>query len=424
MTVTVTNVDERGTVRIDRPQPQAERPLEAGLSDDDHVAAERWQWARSADGAAWTDIDGATSQRRSPTAADVDMYLRATVIYADGFGPGKRAAAVTANRVEATTLSNAAPSFAEQDENEETPYIDVARSVDENSAVGSPVGRPVSATDPDEDILLYELLDTPDLEDEDDPRFTIDSLTGQIRVAKVLGADAGQTEDEGPTGLTGDPVLPAGEDAAQPDNSEYVLRVRVSDPSTASVTVNVIVTVTNVNEPPEFDEDVPTLLRVKENQKDSNDQPIQPVITLEDGETPIATTTFVATDQDSGDTSVSYRLSGTDRSAFTIGGGNLAFKTTHRPDFEYRSSYSITITARSGTGARRLSTSLDVTVEVVDTEDPGTVALSQRQPEVGIAIHATATDADGGVIVSRWVWERSAVVTVNADGRAVGRVRG
>jgi len=415
VTVTVTNVDEAGTVRIDRPQPQAERPLSAGLSDDDHVAAERWQWARSSDGAAWTDIEGATSQRRSPTAADVDMYLRATVIYADGFGPGKKALAVTANRVEATTLSNAAPSFADQDDDEDTPYIDIARSVDENSAVGGPVGRPVSATDPNEDILLYELLDTADLEDDDGvARFTIDSLTGQIRVGKVLGADAGQTEDEDSTVLTGAPALPS--DPSDPDwpgaadNSKYVLRVKVSDPSTASVTVNVIVTVADVNEPPEFEEDVPTLLKVKENQKNSSDQSIQPVITLEDGETSIADTTFVATDQDSGDSTVSYSLSGADRSAFTIGGGALAFKPAHKPDFEYRSSYSITITARSGIGARRLSTTLDVTIEVVDTDDPGTVALSQRQPEVGIPIHATATDADGGVFVRRWLWERSAEV--------------
>ena len=96
--------------------------------------------------------------------------------------------------------------------------------------------------------------------------------------------------------------------------------------------------------------------------------------------------------------------------------GTLAFKTTHKPDFEYRSSYAITITARSGEGARGLSTTLDVTVEVVDTDDPGAVDLSQRQPEVGIAILATATDADEGVIVRRWVWERSDEVTVDEDG--------
>ena len=108
-----------------------------------------------------------------------------------------------------------------------------------------PIGEPVSALDPDEDILFYELLDTPDLrdtpdledgddleEDEGDPRFTIDSLTGQIRVGKVLGADPGKREDDpderecdlgegeaGPgerededsTALVGGPALPPGE---------------------------------------------------------------------------------------------------------------------------------------------------------------------------------------------------------------------
>ena len=417
--VTVTDVDEAGKVRIDRPQPQAERPLEAGLSDDDHVAAERWQWARSSDGSIWTDIEGATSPRRSPTAADVDMYLRAMVTYADRFGPGKRASAVTANRVEPRTLANAAPSFVDHDGDELTT---LSRSVDENSPVGSPVGRPLPATDPDEDILLYELLDTPDLEDADDQvRFTIDSLTGQIRVGKVLGADArdhlddpddpeddpDEREDEDSTTLSGDPALPEGENAGEAGNSKYVLRVRVSDPSTASVTVNVIVTVDDVNEPPEFKEDVPTLLKVKENQKDENNQDVvPPVITLDDGETPITATTFVVTEQDSGDNLVPHTLSGADRTSFTLVGGVLAFKSTHKPDFESRTSYSITITARSGDGERSLSTALDVTIEVEDTDDPGNVALSQRQPEVGIPIHATATDADGGVMVRRWVWER------------------
>ena len=46
--VTVTDVDEAGTVTIDRPQPQVSRPLGASLSDEDEgVSAERWQWARS-----------------------------------------------------------------------------------------------------------------------------------------------------------------------------------------------------------------------------------------------------------------------------------------------------------------------------------------------------------------------------------------
>ena len=210
--VTVTDVDEAGIVSIDRPQPQAERPLGASLVDDDAwVTPGGWQWARSEDGVTWADIEGATSQRRSPTRADVGMYLRATVTYSDKFGANKTASAVSANRVEPRTLANAAPSFTKQDENEDTAYIDIYRSVPENTGVGGSVGEPVAATDADEDILFYELLDTPDLKDEDgNPRFTIDSLSGQIRMGKVLGADAGEPEDEVSTDLAGDPPLPAG----------------------------------------------------------------------------------------------------------------------------------------------------------------------------------------------------------------------
>ena len=411
--VTVTDVDEAGTASMDRPQPQAERPLGASLSDEDEgVAAERWQWSRSEDRTTWMDIEGATSSRRSPAEADEGMYLRATVTYSDKFGPGKTASAVSANPVEAKTLSNAAPSFADQDRDEDTPYIDVALSVAENTAVGRPIGRRVSATDADDDILFYELLDTPDLEDEGgDARFTIDSLSGQIRVGKELGADPGETEDEDSTALTGSPTVPEGEDADEADNSEYVLRVRVSDPSTASATVNVIVRVTNVNEAPAFDEAVPTVLRVKENQAPQVD-PL--VITFGDDDSEVDAKTFAATDQDGDDVTVPHRVTGDDEEflGFDRLTNILGFKADHKPDYEEKSSYSITVVARS----RARSTSLDVTIEVVDTEDKGEVTLSQRQPQVGIDISATASDPDGGVSIKRWEWERSSEITVDEDG--------
>ena len=82
-----------------------------------------------------------------------------------------------------------------------TPHIDVARSVADNRAVG----RPVSASDADDVVLFYELLDIFDLEDEDGrARFTIGSFSGQIRVGRELGADEGEVEDEDSTDLPGD----------------------------------------------------------------------------------------------------------------------------------------------------------------------------------------------------------------------------
>ncbi len=402
--VTVTDVDEAGTVSIDRRQPQVSRPLSASMRDEDEgVSGQAWQWARSGDGTTWTDIDGATSPRRSPARADEDMYLRATVTYSDKFGAGKTASAVSARRVEPRTLSNAAPGFVDRSGDE---VSTVTLSVRENTAVGRSIGRRVAATDADNDLLFYELLDTPDLEDDrGDARFTIDSTSGQIRVGRVLGADDGEREDE-PTALTGSPTLPVGEDAGEADNSEYVLRVRASDPSTASATVNVIVRVTNVNEPPSFDENVPTLLRVEENPED------EAVITFGDDDSEVDADTFAVTDQDGAATTATYSVTGDDREVLEFAGGVLTFKADHEPDFEEQASYSITITGRSG----GLSASLDITIEVVDTEDPGEVFLSQRQPQAGREVAATPSDPDGGVRIDRWVWELSDEITVEDDG--------
>ena len=105
--------------------------------------------------------------------------------------------------------------------------------------------------------------------------------------------------------------------------------------------------------------------------------------------------TFDVTDQDGAVTTPTYSVSGADAKYFEISdAAGLTFvdddpntqdvDETHTPNYETKSSYSITITARSG----GRSTTLDVTIEVVDTEDPGEVSLSQRQPQVGIEINA------------------------------------
>ena len=225
------------------------------------------------------NIEGATTQSRSPTTDDIGSFLRATVTYTDSFGSGKSALVVTVNRVEGRTVANTAPSFRDQDENENEDsrtYVDVTRSVGENTEVGGNVGKPVSASDADNDVLIYSLGNTPDLEDGDGTkRFTIDSGSGQIKVGKKLGgdiadsADESEAEDVASTSLTpAEPALPTTGDDADADeanNSRYVLRVRATDPSGAAVVTNVIVTVTELPEAPEFSETVPATLWVTEN---------------------------------------------------------------------------------------------------------------------------------------------------------------
>ena len=103
-----------------------------------------------------------------------------------------------------------------------------------------------------------------------------------------------------------------------------------------------------------------------------------------------------------------------------MGRKHMAFERHDLDRRRFRRSFlpdtSITLVARSGEGARGLSTTLDVIIEVVDGEDMGVVVLSQRQPEVGVAIHATVSDEDGGVTIRRRVWELSELVTVSDRG--------
>ena len=230
--------------------------MEANLDDPDGGETDEvWQWARSEDGETWTDIEGGTSAKRSPAAADVGSNLRATVTYTDIFDSGKVVSSVTANKVESRTVANAAPSFADQDDVEDvvgegadevaTQGIQVNRDVDENTAVGGNIGKAISASDADNDILVYELVDTPDLEDgENKARFTINVSSGQIRVGKKLGADTGQPEDVQTTLTESADGALAAENG--PDNNEYVVRVKAIDPSGATATVNVVIEVNDI----------------------------------------------------------------------------------------------------------------------------------------------------------------------------------
>ena len=474
--VTVTNVDEAGSVSFNRPQPQSGRGLVASLADQDGgVSDEEWQWARSEDGETWADIDGATAQSRSPAAADVGSYLQATVIYTDLFDSGKTVSGVTANKVEAKTVANAAPSFADQDDDTTTDDIEVGRGVAENSSEGAGVGKPVSATDSDSDVLIYTLEDGNMVLDEttegditdmrhhdtdtdaknnskdgDSKHFTIDRTTGQIKVKNdkldfeavprtdvVLTTDSGATEDEA--------------EASAESTNTYLVTVIAKDPSGAAKAQLVTITVGNVNEAPTFGlgEDVPTVVRVRENGTD--------LLRGESGMVELGVA-YLAGDLDADDipevdtvrgidhdnmadtprVNVVYSVEGTDKKYFTIANigdlddgvqipvGTLSISPDpddeglsvvnlddYKPNYEAKDSYSIVIAATSGDGSRRLTTRLAVTVNVSDGEDDGTVSVSQREPQVGRTVIATVSDPDGGVTITDWAWENAALPAVN-----------
>ena len=98
VTVTVTNVDEDGTVTLSpTSQPRVDTEITASLSDVDGTpTAVSWQWSRSTSNTGgWSNIAGGRQANYTPTVADEDNYLRATASYTDPHGPGKSESAVT-----------------------------------------------------------------------------------------------------------------------------------------------------------------------------------------------------------------------------------------------------------------------------------------------------------------------------------------
>ena len=100
VTITVTNVEETGTVTLSSASPEIGTALTATLADPDGgVSNVAWRWDRSADRTTWITIVGASSATYTPTEADGGQYLRATAAYNDNHGANKWAHMVSANAV-------------------------------------------------------------------------------------------------------------------------------------------------------------------------------------------------------------------------------------------------------------------------------------------------------------------------------------
>ena len=110
--VTVTNVDEDGSVTFGSATPRVGDALTASVEDPDGgVSSVTWQWAKSSTkGGTYADISGATSASYTPAAGDAGAWLRATAGYTDAEGTGKSAAAVAAAAVAAAATTTPTPS--------------------------------------------------------------------------------------------------------------------------------------------------------------------------------------------------------------------------------------------------------------------------------------------------------------------------
>ena len=99
--INVTNAEDPGTVTLLPAQPQVGAKLTAKLTDPDDVLGKPgWSWERSTNSAGpWTAISSATSAKYTPTADDLNRYLRANASYNDRLGTGKSASGVSTNAV-------------------------------------------------------------------------------------------------------------------------------------------------------------------------------------------------------------------------------------------------------------------------------------------------------------------------------------
>ena len=193
------------------------------------------------------------------------------------------------------------------------------RSIAENVSSGTSIGSAVTATDPEDDSLTYTLDGT------DASSFSINSSTGQLTTSASLDYET---------------------------KSIYTVTVTASD-GTNSDSITVTINVTDLNEvatvnAPEFSEGTSTSRSVVENSASGTN--IGNAVT--------------ATDDDPG-TTLSYSLSGTDASSFSIVNSSGQLQTNASLDYESKSSYAVTITVSDG----NLSDTIAVTINVTDAND-------------------------------------------------------
>ena len=117
--------------------------------------------------------------------------------------------------------------------------------------------------------------------------------------------------------------------------------------------------------------------------------------------------------RDREDDTLTYSLRGVDAASFDLDPATGQLLTKAGLDYEAQAAYSVIVSVSDGKSSSGRDSdvrddSVTVTIDVVNVDEPGAVALSPRQPQVDIALTATLTDLDGGLAGIVWLWERSA----------------
>ena len=115
----------------------------------------------------------------------------------------------------------------------------------------------------------------------------------------------------------------------------------------------------------------------------------------------------MATDADTDDT-LTYALLGMDEMYFDIDSstGQIMVGADTRLDYETKTSYSVMVTATDDSDASNNMSSINVTINVTDVDEPGMLTLSSMKPVVGTMLTGTLDEGDDEGEVE-WQWSRS-----------------
>ena len=425
LTVIVGNADDAGELTLQWLQPEVTTAISATLTDPDgDTSISTWAWytSKAADPEVgnsfhWNAIATETGASYAPTATDDGKYLWVRVAYTDPQGSDtKTADAKSENpvRAEVSDNANASPDFEDNTDQ---------RTVPESTAVGDPVGAPVTATDTDNDTLTYELdndiLSTSALAADSDLQFfDIDMATGQIEVAKELDFDAvGAGRATGAVAGT------------------YTVVVRATDPSGEADNITVTIMAENVNEDPivtgRAEISVPELTGgVYVSLPDAPD--VQP---QNDGSRTYSENEYVFEEPDHLDSIADWQLEGDDAAAFDLSGGfeprYIQFKEA--PDFENPTDansdnvYEVTLVAidTGPSGAVAGIGKVNVWLIVENVDEVGKVVFTEGETaylnEMLVAEVQDPDDKGGdlgepyqGVHIVTWQWSRALTDVENA----------
>ena len=226
----------------------------------------------------------------------------------------------------------------------------------------------------------------------------------------LAGTDAAHLEIGAATGIltfkqdscTNDGPLPDFEepcdDNADGSSNTYSITVRATDDDATDqkfTDYDVVITVTDVNEAPDFTGTPDTAITLDEH--DANTSYV--VMDLAD---------YDARDEEGG---VTWSLTGTDRGDFAISAdGVVTFAKT--PNYEAPEDsggdnvYEFTVVATDlESGSSRRNVTQAVTVTVGDVEEDGTLSVDNLSPAAGETLTFVLTDPDGGIDTTSMTWE-------------------